>query len=121
EEFSKSALESLESIQSELDQRILKQERQEELEKLEKSLYERIKSLDQRVDSLSTLHEGNMRQAVLSLTTTGRSLVTDYSELDQLPERIERAQQLIGCLDSLSKLALNVSQIPEKSNEITKA
>ncbi|MEM8568936.1 MAG: hypothetical protein AAGF85_20930, partial [Bacteroidota bacterium] len=98
EEFSKSALESLESIQSELDQRILKQERQEELEKLEKSLYERIKSLDQRVDSLSTLHEGNMRQAVLSLTTAGRSLVTNYSELDQLPERIERAQKLIGCL-----------------------
>ncbi|MEM7107831.1 MAG: hypothetical protein AAF519_06370, partial [Bacteroidota bacterium] len=121
EEFSKSALESLESIQRELDRRILKQERQEELEKLEELLYKSIKSLNQGVDSLSSLHEDNLSQVIMSLKTSGRSLVSDYSELDQLPERIERAGQLISCLDSASKLASNVSQIPEKSKEIAKS
>ena len=77
-----------------------------------------MKLLDQRVDSLATINDGAIGKTISSLKITGNEIVSEYSELKDISERINRADQLVNCLDSLNTLALEVSEVPARSAAI---
>lgn len=107
---------SLDDIASELYRKVKNEQQLQEFVVLEEQMIDQIDHLNQSLDTLGTL--GNHTDVLQQLKTIAEEKLNKYSKLEASDIKLERAKQLVNCLETFETLAQTIGTLPEKKVEI---
>lgn len=110
------ANESLRHIADLLYKKVENEQQQQEFVTLEARMITQINQLNQVIDS--TEASGKVLQALESIKTQAENNLNSYSTLAKTDGKLEKAQLLVGCLNTFQNLAQNIGSLPQKALEI---
>nr|WP_299068182.1 hypothetical protein [uncultured Allomuricauda sp.] len=110
------ANESLRHIADLLYKKVENEQQQQEFVTLEARMITQINQLNQVIDS--TEASGKVLQALESIKTQAENNLNSYSTLAKTEGKLEKAQLLVGCLNTFQNLAQNIGSLPQKALEI---
>lgn len=110
--------ESIDSIRQVLGQKLIRQDRQEDLEGTEDRLIAQMTRLNGRVDSLSDVVSGPYKNTLQSIKATANGILKSYSEMKDVMAKSQQADLLITCFGQMDELAIAVSELPARLERI---
>ncbi|MEM7381330.1 MAG: hypothetical protein AAF361_09060 [Bacteroidota bacterium] len=105
---------SLDSIANVLNDKLVKDQRQQDFISLEERMIAQVNELNKHIDSVSGLLPSDERQALKSIRTLAENRLNSYSALEENNEKIDYARASINCFTDLKALAESVSESPER-------
>lgn len=112
------AKQCLDEIAAVLYDKVENEQRQQEIIALEEQMIKDVTRLNQLVDTVGTTNF--TIDALRHITSTAESQLNSYSKKEQSNEKLAEAKQLVDCIAIYEKLALHISDLPKKDEEIKK-
>ncbi|MFA0964333.1 hypothetical protein AB9P05_21185 [Roseivirga sp. BDSF3-8] len=112
---------SIDSIRRALDKKLMHQDRRKDLEDTEERMIAEMTHLSGFVDSLSNVVSGPYQNALQSIKATANGILKRYSEMKDANPDSQQADLLLTCLSQMDELAIAVSTLPAREEEIQQA
>ena len=109
---------SIESIAGKLEEKLLKESKQQELVALEEKMIARSNHIGQVVDSVKQGLSKREKEALQSIQNLADAQLEKYATLDGAGDKSDFGLQVIDCLEQLDELTIAVSQLPERWADI---
>ena len=113
-QLSEQALESLNRIQNELQQRLTNEKRQQEIIAVEEQLISQRNTMHLLIDSLIIDIPSANQNALNSIKEYADNALSAYSTLDSNNRKLSSGRDLSICYDKLQLLASNVADLPQQ-------
>ncbi|MEM9390613.1 MAG: hypothetical protein AAGA02_09065 [Bacteroidota bacterium] len=109
------------SIQSRLNEKLTKEQRQRELAALEEKLILEITTLNHLVDSLQVEAPGETKVVLLKVKESAKKELSEYSAMQDIAKKPDQARLLTDCFRQMKQLSYRIALQPTRSNEIRAA
>lgn len=121
EHLAKYAAFSLDSVQLSLEDKLTKEQRQQELIALEEELIAQSKGLNHLIDSVRNQVTGINKDALLQIKTVADTGLSAYSAMEEVSTKFGFARKLVDCYPQLRALTEAVAALPAQWEEIQKS
>jgi hypothetical protein len=112
------ALRAVDAIEQRLDGELQDEKLQQKFEGLEATMLRKDEQLNDLIDSLSQDLPDSYLQALMRVQAAAESSLREYSEAEDLTLKPELARASIACLEELKELAVVISQLPGRWDDI---
>ncbi|WP_422080184.1 hypothetical protein [Ulvibacterium sp.] len=118
EQLAKYAAFSLDSVQQSLEDKLTKEQRQQELIALEEELIVQSKGLNHLIDSVSNNVTGINTDALLQIRALADRSLSEYSTMEEVSTKFDYARELVNCYPQLKALTDAVAALPTQWEEL---
>jgi len=118
--YADQVINNIKKLQSLLNQRLEKQERQQILMQLEEALMQTVNGLNQKLDSLKSSSEAREQKVLTAAKINIKKTLSEYSRMEEDFEKPAKAKLLTECFSKTADFAMNIAQIPVYEREISK-
>ena len=108
----------IDSIQSALDNKLKREEREQQLIEVEERLIGQFKALNTTIDSLKDQSTGAYNRALKGIANAAKEELSKYSAKAGLEGKVIAANTLILCFRHMDSLAVSVARQPQRWEEI---
>ena len=109
---------SVDSIQNVLADKLQIERTQQDLSTLEEELIDNSEVLKQLIDSLEVNSSGSISKVLENINQLSIEELSSYSAMDDVSEKLEYGQKLIGCFEILQNLSRSVGSLPAREEQI---
>lgn len=120
-QFASYTYNTIAQIFNKLNTQLKQQNNVEKFAKLERSLIKGNKKLEQTIDSANAFLDGNYKQALTALKTTGKAKLEAYSALKSEDEKILKGNEVVACYQAYRQLATALAKLPKQQAQIKEA
>ena len=106
------------SIQSRINEKLTKEQKQQELMTLEEALIAEVTALNNLVDSLRGETTGEIQNALNKVKQAAKQELSEYSAMEDMSRKPDQARLLTNCFNQMQDLSLTITTHPVRSNEI---
>ncbi len=118
EQLAQYATFSLDSVQQLLNNKLTKEQRQQELIALEEELIVQSNGLNHLIDSVSNNVTGVNEDALLQIKAIADSSLSRYSAMEEVSTKFDYARELVDCYTQLKALTKAIAVLPTQWEEI---
>ncbi|NAS13284.1 hypothetical protein [Poritiphilus flavus] len=105
---------SLDSIAGVLNDKLVKDQRQQDFISLEEQMIAQVNELNKHIDSVSSLLPSDEREALSNIRALAERRLNQYSSLEENSAKIDYARASIACFTDLKSLSESISKGPER-------
>ncbi|MCG8319908.1 MAG: hypothetical protein MI921_10430 [Cytophagales bacterium] len=117
-ELAKYVAGSMESIQTQLNEKLTNEQRQTQLMMLEEGLIAEMTALNDLVDSLREKITGEPQSTLVAVKRAATNELSEYSSMNDLAKKPDRARWLTSCFDQMQDLSEKISMLQVQMDAI---